>query len=87
MILSSKMSAELKWPDERRLVKPDGATSPVWEHFRAELLVEPRLLSNGKQDKYGEIVYCMLCKKRRQNGHGHVRGKFFGERLPDRLTS
>lgn len=62
------MSAELKWPDEKRLVKPDGATSTVWEHFRAELLVEPRLLSNGKQDKYGEIVYCMLCKKEGKMG-------------------
>ena len=63
MIIVDQMSAELKWPPESRLVKPDGAKSAVWEHFRVELLEVPRWLSTGKQDKYGEVAYCMLCKR------------------------
>lgn len=63
MIIVDQMSAELKWPPESRLVKPDGAKSAVWEHFRVELLEVPRWLNTGKQDKYGELAYCMLCKR------------------------
>jgi len=58
---------EWKWPDEKRLSKPDGATSQVWNHFWCEKLSTPVKRAGGPTKYYGDYVYCRECQKKGLN--------------------
>jgi hypothetical protein len=60
----SEMAEEVKWPDPKRLTKPDQSSSPVWTHFRCELLSEPSHAPDATNvGKFTAWVYCLECKK------------------------